>query len=125
MPLSCPEQFSNSVDKLRDMFKEEYQAPVENFSFCMLKNLQVKEQTSQKVECQVKIEEALLKCAEKNKELTNFLKQCHIRGNFADNSANFVDEFWLSQMEFILLNPPYLFIFNALNDLWKVNCTKI
>ena len=80
MPLSCPEQFSKSVDKLRDMFKEEYQAPVENFSFCMLKNLKMKEQTSQKVECQVNIDQTLLKCAEKNKELTNFLKQCHMVG---------------------------------------------
>ena len=85
MPLSCPEQFSKSVDKLRDMFKEEYQAPVENFSFCMLKNLKMKEQTtSQKVECQVKIDEALLKCAEKNKDLTNFLKQCHMLGGNTD-----------------------------------------
>ena len=85
MPLSCTEQFSKSVDNLRDMFKEEYQAPVENFSFCMLKNLRMKEQTtSQKVECQVKIEEALLKCAEKNKDLTNFLKQCHMLGGNTD-----------------------------------------
>ena len=85
MPLSCPEQFSKSVDKLRDMFKEEYQAPVENFSFCMLKNLKMKEQTtSQKVECQVKIDEALLKCAEKNKDLTHFLKQCHMLGGNTD-----------------------------------------
>ena len=74
MPLSCPEQFSKSVDKLRDMFKEEYQAPVENFSFCMSKNLKMKEQTSQKVECQVKIDQALLKCAEKKQGVNKFPK---------------------------------------------------
>ena len=44
----------------------------------MLKKLRKKEKSSKNVDCKIVITEAVLKCTEKNKELTHFLQKMNL-----------------------------------------------
>ena len=44
----------------------------------MLKKLRKKEKSSKNLDCKVIITEAVLKCTEKNKELTHFLQKMNL-----------------------------------------------